>query len=111
MRRQLGQSRPSDTNAASILNNERPWAVNLIMVCSSTANDTTFSIYHDADGTTYDESTALYFNAPIRSNDVAYLELPTPITNVDSTGNLAVKSGEASGLTFTVYGEILGERL
>lgn len=109
MRRQLAQLRPSDTNAVSILNSDMPWIVDLVVVTSTTTNDTVFSIYHDADGTTYSEATALYFQSPISANDVAYVQLP--ISNADRTGNLAVKSGEASGLTFTIYGTLLGEAL
>jgi len=111
MRRQIAQSRPSDTSAASVLNNTRPWVADLIIVTNTTNSSANFTIYHDADGTTYDESTSLYFNVPLAGQDVAYIEFPAGIPNTDATGNLAVKSSTASALNFTVYGTILGERV
>lgn len=110
MRRQLAQTRPSDTLAASALTGAL-YDVDLIIVTSTTANDTVFSIYHDDDGSTYSEATALYYQAPISSKDVAYVafEVPIPLSNI--AGNLAVQSGEASGITFTIYGEKKGEAL
>lgn len=111
MRRQLGQLRPSDTSAASILNNALPWEVDLIVICNVSSDTAGASIYHDADGSTYDESTAIFFNASVPANTVVHYEPEEPIANVDANGNLAVKSGTASALTFTVYGRLLGERV
>lgn len=111
MRRQLAQSRPSNTSAASIVNDTRPWQVDLILVTNTSENNVAATIYHDANGTTYDESTAIVWAAQIKPNDTAYFEFNIPITNIDSNGNLAVKSGAASALTFTVYGTLQGDRV
>lgn len=111
MRRQLAQSRPANTTETSVLSNARPWVVDLVIVANTTNNSANFSIYHDADGTTYDETTTLYFNVPLAGQDVAYIEFPAGIPNTDATGNLAVKTSTGDALNFTVYGTILGERL
>lgn len=111
MRRQLAQSRPSDTNAASVVNDTRPWQVDLILVTNTSSDNASATIYHDADGTTYSEATALVWSAQIKPNDTAYFEFPIPISNINSNGNLAVRSGSASALTFTVYGTLQGDRV
>lgn len=111
MRRQLAQSRPSDTNAVSVLNSSNPWEVDLIVITNSSAVNAGATIYHDADGTTYDESTAIGWALSVKPNDVVHYELSKPIANTNGNGNLAVKTGVASALTFTVYGTIQGERV
>jgi len=110
MRKQLAQSRPATTSAVSILNNARPWEVDLIVICNTTNQPADFSIFHDADGTTYDQSTALVYQAAINPNDTVHHEPKIPIANVDGNGNLAVQTDTAIALTFSVYGTIHGER-
>lgn len=110
MRKQLAQSRPSDTNAASVLTGSQ-WEVDLIIICNVGSDTAGASLYHDADGSTYDESTAILFNATIDAGTVVHYEPEEPIANSNVSGNLAVKSGTASGLTFTVYGKIYGDRV
>jgi len=111
MRKQLAQTRPADTTAANAFSADSPWHIDLIIVTNTTGTDRTFSLYHDADGSTYDEDSALLFDAPIRANDTAYIEFPTGIANVNRLGTLGVKSGAGDALNFTVYGYIAGERI
>jgi hypothetical protein len=101
---QLGQVRPADTTAASIYS---PAAsieakVTAIMVCNTTTIATTFRIFHDDNGTTYDADTALYYDVPLAANDTVTFEVA--ILMNDATGNLAVRSGTGNAVNFTVYG-------
>src|SRR3990167_3542269 len=103
----LGQLRPSNTTAASLY---KP-AVNVIgvplwlYICNTTAGGLTYRVFIDADGTTYDETTALAFDKAIAANDFATLDFgPDGLPMPDSAGNLAVRTSAGSGLTFTCWG-------
>jgi len=102
--KQLAQSRPSDTNAVSIYSPgaDTESIIKSIVVCNTTGLAVTYRIFHDDDGTTYDESTALFFDVSLAANSTDTLELN--LTMNDSSGNIAVRTGTANGLTFTVYG-------
>lgn len=100
----LGQLRPADTNAASIYS---PAAgtigiISTIIVCNTTGSTAAYSIFLDDDGTTYDESTALYFGVNLAANTSDKIQTYIPMD--DSSGNIAVKTGTSSALTFSVFG-------
>lgn len=103
---QLGQLRPSDTTAASIYSPDAGEAIKIfeIVVCNTTTNNETFRIFHDEDGTTYDQTTAQFYNAPIAANSTVIIETNWWMRN--DSGNLAVRTSTGSALTFTVSGEI-----
>jgi len=101
---QLGQLRPANTTAASLYS---PGAgvtaiVKSIWICNTTSSPVTFRIFADDDGTTYDESTAIFWDVTI--NGSTTLELDTFMALNNSAGNLAVRTGTASALTFTAFG-------
>ena len=104
----LGQLRPGDTNAASLyspaagINAE----IETIIIAETGGTNRTFRIFHDDDGTTYDQTTALYYDVAINANTTKRLpdNGPLGIWMRQSTGNLAVSSSFADALTFTVYG-------
>ena len=62
----------------------------------------TYRIFVDDNGTTYDESTALFFDVllPVNTTDT----IDVHILMNDSTGNLAVRTGTANSLTFSAFG-------
>ena len=108
---QLGQSRPTNTTAVSIYSpspGERAEILQIV-VCNSTATAATFRIFHDDDGTTYDETTALYWNRNVNANDTLRIwpQWRPGFAMRNPDGNLAVRSGTASALTFTVYGIVV----
>lgn len=101
---QLGQLRPANTTAASIYS---PGVgvttiVKTIILCEVLGGAATFRIFHDDDGTTYDEDSALYWDSPIAANQT--IEISTFIAMDDSNGNLAVRTDTADAINFTVYG-------
>ena len=102
-RSQLAQSRPTDTTATSILapSSGTTYGISTLIICNTTGSDATYRIFHDNDGTTYDETTALFYDQTIRNNTTVGLDLALILKD---GGNLAVRSGTGSALTFTVYG-------
>ena len=112
--RQLAQARPSGTSAASIYTpgTNKTAKVTLIVLCNTTGSAATFSIYHDTDGTTYSEATALYFEQSLAANTTLLvpLDIEATIFMNDGTGNIGFKQGTSEAITVTLYGieEILG---
>jgi len=105
----LGQSRPTNTSAASIYSPDTAIKVaNIsgILIANVTALVATFRIFMDNDGTTFDETTAIFFDTPIAANSTILVEFDAkPLTLNSSSANVGVASGTASAITFTVYGE------
>jgi len=106
--RQLGQLRPSNTTAASIYSPATGirTTIRSIFIANTTGSAATYRIFHDDNGTTFDETTALAWNKSVASGTFDLVNLSdSPIFMADDTGNLGVRSGTNDALTFTVYGE------
>lgn len=107
--KQLGQKTPSDTNAVSLVKkmpNMRLHVTSLLVV-NTTSGALTYSVFLDQDGTTYDTTTAIAYNAAIAANTTVDVLANTPggvTMQGRSAGNLAVKSSSASNVTFTAMG-------
>lgn len=104
---QLAQIRPSGTAAVLAYANGRLNAeITLIVVCNTTASPVNFSIFHDNDGTTFDQSTALYYAKSLAANDTALLPFHSPNAGlaVRPSGNIGVQTSTANALNFTLYG-------
>jgi hypothetical protein len=102
--KQLGQSRPGSTTAVSLYS---PGAgvtaiIKAVFVSNTTSATATFRIFVDDDGTTYDETTALFWDVTIPGNTT--VELDSFLAMNDSAGNIAVRTDTASALTFTAFG-------
>ena len=102
--KQLGQLRPSTTSAVSILSpaTSSNTVVDIVIICNTSGLPATASIFHDDDGTTYDESTALAWNIEVPADTVISIELYIGMTIHFS--NLAVRTSVGNALTFTAYG-------
>lgn len=102
--KQLAQARPANTTAVSLYSPAANVDARLtqIVICNTTAVAATFRLFHDDNGTTYDESTALYWDISVSGNDSVTLGLAAYMA--DDTGNFAIRTGTASALTFTLYG-------
>ncbi len=102
--KQLGQTRPADTNAASLYSPAASTTaiIYTIMVCNTSGSATTYRVFCDDDGTTYDETSALVWDAAISANTSQIIEIKVSMN--DASGNLAVRSGAANALTFTAFG-------
>jgi hypothetical protein len=102
--KQLGQQRPNTTAAVSIYNPPvGNSVVHSIIICNTTTSAAKYRIFCDDDGTTYDETTALFYDVSLPAKTTDTLEVK--ICMNDATGNLAVSTDTANALTFTLFGE------
>ena len=102
--KQLGQARENSTNAVSVYS---PGAsttaiIKSIVVCNQSGAAATFRIFLDDNGTTFDQSTALYYDIPISADSTVQIDTFWPMN--DATGNLAYRSSVANAITITVLG-------
>lgn len=102
--RQLAQSRPTDTAAASIYSpgDGVQAIVKRILVCNTDTVAANWDLFHDDDGTTYDASTQLIKQVSVSPNETYVF---TDELFVDSSGNVAVATDVTAALTFTLYGD------
>lgn len=74
-----------------------------IVVCYSTIPNSTYSLYHDANGTSYSVLTAIVQDAVIAANSFVQFEIAGGIP-VNHLGSIGCASGNADDITFSVYG-------
>ena len=107
--KQLAQSRPANTTAVSAYSPDPNIKTEILQVdiCNTTGSAATFRLFHDVDGTTYDETTALYFDTSVAANTTTSLVYAegSGIWMNNAAGNIAVRTGTNSALTFTIYGK------
>lgn len=107
----LAQTRPSGTSAAAGFTapSGQSVEITLIVVCNTTGSSADVSLYHDnAGGSTFDQTTALYYAAPVAANTtltISSQDLGTGIV-LSPGAQLGVQTGTASALTFSVYGAL-----
>jgi len=101
---QLAQERVSGTTAVSIFSPSKRdrYTITSILIANTTASSVDFSLFHDEDGSTYDETTALFYDIPLSGNCTFLYE--TDIYMNDPAGNLGARTATSLALTFTVYG-------
>ncbi len=106
-RDQLGQLRPANTTETAIYT-PRSGIIGYIthvIISNSGAGTIQYRLYHDKDGTTYDQTTQLAWD-----EDIATSSAPKIISFGDrgicirNGGNFAVRTDTANDATFTVYG-------
>ena len=102
--KQLGQARPADTNTATLYN---PGAsidavAHRVVICNTGTTAASARVFHDDNGSTFDETTALAWDILVGTASVATLDLSVALS--DDTGKLGIRSSVASALTFTAYG-------
>jgi len=102
--KQLGQLRPSNTTAVSLYSPaaSTETMVKSIIVANTSGVPAAYRIFNDDNGTTYDETTALFWDIVIAAVTTHTLEFNLMMD--DSTGNLAVRTDTNDALTFTCYG-------
>jgi len=100
---QLAQSRPGGTTAVQVYSPpaSTTGVVVFMTIANTTGSPALARVFHDDDGTTYDESTALIWDLSIAANTTVYEKVYWPI---DENGNLAVRTSAANALTFTFSG-------
>ena len=98
---QRNQVRENSTNFVSIFQSNVNEVVQaFIKICNVSDDDVECDVCHDVDGSTYDQSTALFWNVTIPRGET--LEIDHVFVN-NSNGNIAYRSAVANALTATVY--------
>lgn len=105
--RQLGQLRPANTTAASLYSPGTgvTTRVELIVVCNQSGSSAKYRIFMDDNGTTYDQTTALFYDILLGADQSDSIEGSYFMDDVD--GNLAVRTDTNNALTFTCFGREL----
>ena len=103
--KQLGQARPANTTAVSLYVSTGVQAGKLfnLFIANTTGTAATYRVFYDVDGTTYDQTTALYYDVSLAANTTDKIVLDIPVTG--TLANLAIATGTNSALTFTLFGE------
>lgn len=101
---QLGQVRENGTAAVSVVQATALTKITSVEICNNTAVATTFSLWRDEDGVTYDDTTVIFKDAPLAANTTFGLTQLAWWLKED--GNLAYAPGTANAVTITVDGEI-----
>lgn len=105
--KQLGQLRPADTNAATLYAASKvKGIVTDVEICNTSGEFAECRIFHDDDGTTFDQTTALCWDEDVLPGASVNVSLAggrgLPVSNGGAVG---VRSSVANALTFTAYGE------
>ena len=102
--KQLAQARENSTNAASVYS---PGAsttaiIKTLNLCNTSGATVTFRVFLDADGTTYDESTAQFWDIAMAADETVQLDVFWAMDT--AAGNLAYRSSVSNAITISVYG-------
>lgn len=101
---QLAQHRENSTNPVSVYSTSSDETVQVFLKLTNLTNDVVaVRVFHDLNGTTYDQSTALVWDLELGPGTI--LELDHVFMD-DSTGNLAYRTDTANAINATVYGII-----
>jgi len=101
---QLAQHRENSTSAVSIYSPPVDRTVQgFLKLCNLTDDEVMVSVFHDVNGTTYDETTAIIYDMVLYGGQL--LEVDHIFMN-DSTGNLAYSTSVANAVNATLYGVI-----
>tara|TARA_R110000868_G_scaffold26471_5_gene101829 strand:- start:250 stop:585 length:336 start_codon:yes stop_codon:yes gene_type:complete len=100
----LGQARENSTNAVSVyaLPADTTAIIKAVVLCNQTGSATTFRLFLDNDGTTYDQTTALFYDAALAANETVVITAFMAMST--ASGHLAYRSGTANAVTITVFG-------
>lgn len=103
---QLAQARPADTNTATAYTAVMRTEISRITVTNTTGTAANMSIFHDDDGTTYDQTTALRYAQSVPANTSVDITSPSEGAGITVTvgGSVGIQSGTSSALTYTFYG-------
>lgn len=105
---QLAQNRPSGTTAVSAFTATLRTEITAIWIVNTTSAAAKYSLFHDDDGSTFDQTTALAYAAVIPGNSTVMItadQLGGGIS-VSPDGQLGIQTDTANALTFTVYGVV-----
>lgn len=111
-----GQSRPSGTSPVTLVDNAnapkplvdrrlerlQSFTITQIFICNTTSAPASYRLFFDADGVTYDETTALLWDIDVPAGKADLIE--TEIALNSENASIGVRSSVADALTFTAFG-------
>ena len=101
---QLAQVRASTTSNTLIYQSGPAETVQIFMKFTNVSSGAALvRVFHDQNGTTYDQSTAIVYDLKLHPGEL--LELDHVFVN-NATGSLAYRSSVADAITATVYGVV-----
>jgi len=102
--KQLGQTRSAATAPVSVYSPAvgTDAVIKHVTLCNTTNAGASYSLFLDADGTTYDQSTAMAYDIPIPGNSFVFLNVFWPMSQ--ASGNFAYRTSTANAVTVTVNG-------
>jgi hypothetical protein len=113
----LAQIRPVGTTAVTLLTVPTGgrgvrYAISRIQVANTSAGAATWRLFHDDDGTTYDETTALFWDSSVSVGQVASNQAVSPFSAIfmKPGATLGFRSSVGNALTVSVYGTVIGGR-
>ena len=105
----LGQLRPANTTAATLYTKAQDAKVWLdrLHICDTSGAGATCRVFIDADGTTYDQTTAIVYDKAVPADDYITIDLDGKVYLSEGNGTIGVRTGTNDALTFTLFGEEL----
>lgn len=103
----LAQSRPSGTSAVTVFTGPAARTdLTQVIITNTTGSAATFSLYHDDDGTTYDQTTALVYACSISGNTTVIIGSEGAGLGIQLSpgGSIGIQSGTSNACTFSIYG-------
>ena len=102
--RLIAQARPSGTSAVAAFTTKAATRIDTIVIANTTAGSVNYSVYLDQDGTTYDQSTALFYSVALAANTTALIQFDSSFFITDINGRLAIQTSSGNALTFSIFG-------
>lgn len=100
----LAQARENTTNAVTVYS--RPASttsiIKTIIVCNQSGAAATYRLFYDDNGSTYDESTALVWDAPVPADGSIILNLFLAMAT--ASGTIGYRSSVANAITISLFG-------
>ena len=102
--KQLAQARENSINAVSVYSPglSTTAIIKEIWLCNTTDTEARYSLFCDDNGTTYDESTALVWEAVLEADGSYRIPCYIPMNN--TAGNFAYKQGTANAISISLFG-------
>ena len=103
---QLAQVRPAGTTAVNLFTALMQTEITNIVLANVTSGAIVVSLFHDDDGSTFDQTTALYYQVTIAANSTLEIEANCIGAgfHMQKEGQLGIQVDTANALNATVYG-------
>lgn len=104
--RVLAQARPAGTAAVTAYTKASRQIVTIthIIIANTTGSSANYSLFMHTSGSTYDQTTALYYAVPLAANTSIKIDINATLEV--ASGTIGIQTGTGSALTFNIFGEV-----